>query len=500
MVGAIAGDRVSHRQRADRHPAALADARGGGAAEANMTTAPVHARVTPSGRSPTLPLLLLAGAIFGCSIYANLSAVVVNKADYRYFPPFKPYVNANENRNLGGEYFNIARALTAGDGYAHPFVRPTGPTAWQPPVLPLVLAGLLWVADGDRDIVMAVVVLLQMLILVGTGALVLALVQRSTRCIRPGVAAAVFFAALLADFHAWFQETEDYWLVLLCVDLVVAGLCWLRPLDRPGTAAGWGLFGGLCAMVNPIVGSVWGVMSLVVGRRHGARSRLVIAVLMAGLTLAPWTIRNYLVFGRWIPTKSNLMYELYQSHCMQADGLLQHKTFTKHPYSSQTREWEEYNTLGEVAYMDRKSEKFLAAVAADPVDFLERVAWRFLGVTLWFTPLDRQAAARRPWVLAANRVLHPLPFLGLGILLISSLWQPLRWSQWAVIGTYVFYLLPYVVISYYDRYAWPLVGVKVLLVLWATDRLLRGFQSRVRSRSTATARRSSRPASRRSKS
>jgi hypothetical protein len=39
-------------------------------------------------------------------------------------------------------------------------------------------------------------------------------------------------------------------------------------------------------------------------------------------------------------------------------------------------------------------------------------------------------------------------------------------------GIYVFYLLPYVGISYYDRYAMPLLGVKVLLVIWAAERLL----------------------------
>jgi hypothetical protein len=32
-------------------------------------------------------------------------------------------------------------------------------------------------------------------------------------------------------------------------------------------------------------------------------------------------------------------------------------------------------------------------------------------------------------------------------------------------------LLPYVAISYYERYAVPLLAVKVLLVLWAVDSL-----------------------------
>ena len=45
-------------------------------------------------------------------------------------------------------------------------------------------------------------------------------------------------------------------------------------------------------------------------------------------------------------------------------------------------------------------------------------------------------------------------------------------AQWTVVTIYLLYLLPYVVISYDERYAMPLVAVKVLLVVWAVDRLL----------------------------
>jgi hypothetical protein len=43
-----------------------------------------------------------------------------------------------------------------------------------------------------------------------------------------------------------------------------------------------------------------------------------------------------------------------------------------------------------------------------------------------------------------------------------------------VIGVYLLYLLPYIAVSYYERYAVPLLGAKVLLVTWAADRLASG--------------------------
>jgi len=134
---------------------------------------------------PLLAAVVLAAAVIACSIYANLSFAVKDRANYRFFPPFKPNVNNNLNDHLGGEYFNMARALAAGEGFAHPFDGPTGPTAWQ---------------------------------------------------------------------HGW--------LVLLAVDLLIAGVCWCRPLQRWKPAAGWGLFGGIAALINPGVGLGWGLLSI----------------------------------------------------------------------------------------------------------------------------------------------------------------------------------------------------------------------------------------------
>ena len=95
---------------------------------------------------------------------------------HRYFPPFKPFVNGNHSDHLGAEYLCIAQSLVAGEGFASPFKERTGPTAWMPPVLAYLEAGLLWLCDGSRDAVMAVVVVLQVYTVVGTGLLVLALI------------------------------------------------------------------------------------------------------------------------------------------------------------------------------------------------------------------------------------------------------------------------------------------------------------------------------------
>jgi len=436
-----------------------------------MTEPPNVSPPTPIRATALIAPIVLVLTVCGCAVYANLSFAVTNPSDYRYFPPFERNVNANSNHHLGAEYFNIARSLVRGRGFSSPFGEQTGPTAWMPPVLPGILAGLLWACDGDRDAVMAVVIFFQVTVLIGTGLLVLALAGQTSRW-AGAVAAAAYFVGLLYHFRLCFQTTHDCWLVLLALDLLIAWACWGSPLRRRWTAAGWGLFGGFCALVNPMVALAWGVFSLVSGVRQRAWFPLGMALLIGGLTLIPWAVRNYLVFGRWVPVKSNLAYELYQSQCLQPDGLIQNKTFATHPYGSASRERQEYKALGEMAFLDHKQEQFRAAVWADPLDFLDRAACRFLGATLLYEPFDRAGEAKKPWVLWLSRLAHPLPFLGFLVLTLTAVWRRLTPAQWVVIGAYLLYLLPYVAVSYYERYAVPLVGVKVLLVLWAGGRLL----------------------------
>jgi hypothetical protein len=425
----------------------------------------------PARRVPLAAVVVLITAVYACAVYANLSFAVTNSADYCFFPPFQRHVNANRNHDLAGENGNIARSLAAGKGFAHPFPTPAGPTAWMPPAFPALLAGLLWACAGNGDAVMAVVVFLQVAVLIGTGLLVLALARQTTRRVGAALAVTLFVVGLLGHFRWCFQMTQDWCLVLPALDLLVVGLCWWQPLGGTRAAAAWGLFGGLCALVNPAVGLSWGLLSLLVGLRDRAWSRLALAVLVTGLTLLPWTVRNYLVFGRLIPVKSNLAYELYQSQCMQPDGLVQRRTLQLHPYTAATQEGREYNALGEIAFLDHKQRQFWEAVSSQPADFLRRAARRFLAATLWYEPFDPAQEARRPWALWFSRLTHPLPFLALLVLVAASARRPLQRAQWIVIGVYLLYLLPYVGVSYYERYAVPLLGVKVLLVLWALDRL-----------------------------
>src|SRR5687767_5190445 len=84
-----------------------------------------------------------------------------------------------------------------------------------------------------------------------------------------------------------------------------------------------------------------------------------------------------------------------------------------HPYVSAGRERREYKALGEIEFLAKKRAQFKESVYADPEDFLDRVAWRFLGATVWYVPFNRAHITQRPWSTWISRAMHPLPFLGL---------------------------------------------------------------------------------------
>ncbi len=386
---------------------------------------------------------VLSAALIGCAFAGQLTA------------------------NLHSEYFNIARALAAGKGFANAMGDDAGPTAWMPPLLPCLESFFLWIGGGERRVVVAGLVILHMVVLLTTGVLVLAVAAETTGRVGIVIAAVVFSLAVLNHFWYWFQLAHDCWVPLVFLDLLLAGICWLRPLETRARAAVWGVFGGTCALASPAVALAWGIVTLLLGWRQREWWRGLLILLFAALVLTPWTIRNYLTFGRLIPVKSNLAYEFFQTQCLQADGLLQASTFSLHPNAAVSRERLEYQRLGETAYLDLKWRQFQAAVANDPPDFCERVAARFLAATVWYVPFNRAQEARRPAVLWARRLAHPLPFIALLVLLGAAMRGPLPKAHWTVSAVYVVYLAPYVVASYYERYAVPLLAVKVLLVLWA---------------------------------
>ncbi|MBN9518092.1 hypothetical protein J0H58_06180 [bacterium] len=414
------------------------------------------------------PLAVIAVAVAACAVWANVPRYyVIDDDDCRYFPPFRVGVNRVYTHHLGGEYLHIARALRAGRGFADPFRVESGPTAWMPPALPAALTTFLWLADDDEKVVTNVVVTFQSVALVVTGWLMLAAARAAFPRAQLWPACGLYLLFLAADFNAAFQITHDPWLLMLGLAAVLAGYARLPDRAGPRAVVVWGVGGGLAALVGPVLGLVWAVLT---ADRWPRWRPWAAAAGVAALTVSPWVARNYAVFGAVIPVKSNAFYELYQSQLLTRDGLIRQTIWPTHPYHTGD-ERDRYLELGEQAYLAEKKALALASLRAAPGDYAVRVWNRLAAATLVYVPLDEKEERASPgaWDLLPW-VCHPLPALAAVLLLVWP--RRLHRYERAALLVYAAWLLPYVLVSYYPRYGFPLVGVKVFLCLAALSRLV----------------------------
>lgn len=192
----------------------------------------------------------------------------------------------------------LAVNLVAGKGY----VRGGEPHIWFMPGYPLFIAAIYRVAGGDPWIVRVV-----QAFLVGVSAACAFQACRSLFGVRPAWTAFVMVGALPAWFIYPGTLTAET-LVLALGSVFV----WIVARDLPALsyqrliwAGAAGLMTGAMALVKPEF-AVWAAAPAVVAyaRRRPpgeAVGLAIVAVIACALVVAPWTLRNAVVFGRFIP-------------------------------------------------------------------------------------------------------------------------------------------------------------------------------------------------------
>ncbi|WP_235034196.1 DUF1559 family PulG-like putative transporter [Roseiconus lacunae] len=395
----------------------------------------------------------------------------------------------DQSDHLGAEYDTIAQAVRSGRGFSDPFHEQTGPTAWMPPILVYLTAGLYWLFDDRREEVVEVIVGCNLLTIFFASLLVL----RYARSVGlAGVAYLVLAAGLLADFRDLFQRTHDTWLILLVIMLLWLGL--QRFADAPrgnsNEAYTWGFCGGAAALCSPVVGAAWAISTVIQWLvlpqwrwepTQSERSKvfkrgvlsLVAAAAVSVLVVSPWMIRNRIVLGKWIPVKSNSTYEIWQSQVLDDDGVLDETSAYQHPWGKNGLQRKEYVQKGEIEFIGSRGEPTWHSILADPLDFVRRVSRRFVAATLYFQPMTDHAEQMKV-TLGFIRSYYPFPLLAFLILVFFGK-GPFDRAEIATCCLYVTALLPYILISFYSRYSAPLVMMKMLLILHAVHALRRRF-------------------------
>jgi 4-amino-4-deoxy-L-arabinose transferase-like glycosyltransferase len=282
---------------------------------------------------------------------------------------------------FGHEMGRIGRALATGYGYADPFRGHTGPTAWLPPVYPLIIASA-FKLFGVYSGLSAWFILAFNSVL--SAAMTCTVWEIAARCFRRSVAdwsawVWALYPAAMQYAVKWVWETTLTAFLFTCV-LVLA----LRmrniggPPENAATPRRWLLFGllwGLIALTNPSLllflpaCGLW----ILAGTPRSAPAqwrRQLFAALLAAcifvLCLAPWTYRNWRAFHTFVPIRANFGVELYLGNGSGAHGLLMG---FDHPFMSPIQ-LQQYRQLGEIAYATKRGDMAKQIIREDPARFL----------------------------------------------------------------------------------------------------------------------------------
>jgi hypothetical protein len=312
------------------------------------------------------------------------------------------------NFNFGFEAGRIARALVTGHGYANPFNGNSGPTAWLPPLYPLLLAGVFKVFGVYTRASGFVILALNSLF---SAAVVPAVYEIGARCFdakgiarRASVKAtpvglwaawvwAVYPAALQYAVH-WIWEMSltvalFSWVVVVALRLRRTGeLSGVRAAAFMGDAGAaeaerrgrkmweWVVFGGLWGLValsNASLLLCFPAMAVWVAWpelrawrwvelwRDVAGAALACVVFVA--VMSPWWVRNERVFHAFVPTRGNLGMELYESTLERNEGMPWGTTLPLWPGDP---EFKLYVRMGELKLSKLRGDEAKARIVAAP--------------------------------------------------------------------------------------------------------------------------------------
>ncbi|HEY1763711.1 MAG TPA: hypothetical protein VGF85_02230 [Opitutaceae bacterium] len=274
---------------------------------------------------------------------------------------------------------NVAAALAQGRDFSDPFDGGTGPTAWVSP-LPAWVEAAVFLAFGVKSAASAGALLVLAVLGLGWANALLVCALAPFGAWARIAASAAFLAACTLIPSGPLEVLSEAWLDIL----ISAALLW-SALEAARSPAGRGRFALLAvAVAAPLDNAGLAVAAglVVVGLAWSRRSvagafRLPLAATaLAAATVGAWTARNFAVFHRIVPLKSNAWFELHLANVDSDDGLPRMATvLRKLPYFDLS-EFERYARLGEIAYVESFKAPTLAALRAAPGHFLGNILRR----------------------------------------------------------------------------------------------------------------------------
>jgi len=318
------------------------------------------------------------------SLWLIVAVALLCRAGYAYYEVRETPADVLAKVPFAQETGNIAMSLATGKGFGSPTRRDTGPTAWLPPVYPLLIAGIFRVFGIFT--LHALYASAAMNILFSTATCVpIYFAARRIAGSGPAALAAwlwVFFPSAIVMPFQWIWETS---LSALLAAMILWATLALVESRRTRDWCAYGLLWGFSLLTNPALGAVLPFLLGWLACRHRRElnmrvrfARPALALGIAILCCVPWTIRNYAQFHRLIPLRSNFPFELWLGN---------NEVFDPHSRDINARvtRYEQsrlYGQLGETAFMRKKWNLATEFIRSHKRLELRLTEWRFMSFWL----------------------------------------------------------------------------------------------------------------------
>lgn len=287
--------------------------------------------------APEVPHILLrqrAASIFAAGLGVRLVGVA-------YLAKFYP-AQLSWGINEAGA---IARWLIVNHSFSTPYHDALGPTAWLGPVYPAVVAIAFLVFGVQTSGSALAILVFNAFCSAATGAVVYK-IGKECRGEKAGWMWALSPQIIILPWIQW--DTCLSALFLSLAMLFTLRLKFARRTDWTMCGGIW----GFAALINPALLAPLPLLAMSLAKQW---KRLGLAALVAISVIVPWTARNYYVFHRVIPIRSNGLAEVYFANGGIAAHPLGHSM--------------EYQSLGEVAFTAEVNRRAIEYIRSHPAVF-----------------------------------------------------------------------------------------------------------------------------------
>ncbi len=374
--------------------------------------------------------------------------------------------------SFGFETGSIAASIATGHGFSSPFGVPGGPTAWIAPVYPYLCA-MIFKVLGVFTVASAIAILTMNSLFSALTCITIYVIAERTVGRQVGLWAGWTWAVV-----PFFMRWPITWVWDMSLSALLMSLLFLCTLEVRQTTSwkkwlGFGLLWGIAALTNPALlaflpaSAVWLAYHLREKWRQFA-PLMAITALGCFVLVAPWMVRNRLVFGEYVFIRGNFGFEFDVGNYHYSSGM---GWFAKHPTGNQ-RILAEYLRLGERAFLAEHTRQAMEFVRRYPGEFVQLCLRRFTafwdGTSLNYMPLLDEW---RPWMFL------PLSLLALWGLVLA-IGQKVPGSVLAA-GLLLLYPVPYYLTFPSVRYRHAIEPVMLILSVYFLYETVMHFKAKI---------------------